>query len=145
MEEIQVVYRRFGDEQSTLLDQFERLSFEVQLNQAILNRSLSDPRTYRFQRVPLQPLSSHTPPPKVVVKQEKQERPGRGSGFNRVLNKLLKPITGKKIGKNELPVPDPKNPKSWKHFSRSKLPRSGLKGDDLQNGKSIKTHEASIC
>jgi hypothetical protein len=32
MDEIEMVLRKFGDEQSTLLDRFERLSFEVQLS-----------------------------------------------------------------------------------------------------------------
>ncbi|KAL5738962.1 hypothetical protein ACOSQ2_028142 [Xanthoceras sorbifolium] len=67
MDEIAVVLRRFGDEQSTLLDQFERLSFEVQLNQAILRRSFSEPgavsRSSQAQALPtLMPLvvkSSH--------------------------------------------------------------------------------------
>ncbi|KAF5737293.1 hypothetical protein HS088_TW13G00172 [Tripterygium wilfordii] len=109
MDEIGVVLRRFGDEQSTLLDRFERLSFEVQLNQAILNRSFSEPAVGRFQ------------PP--LVTQEVQQ--GRRSGFcfRKVLKKLLKPIFGRKSNKNcgchgsgRIEVSDPKD---WKVFSRS--------------------------
>ncbi|EOY04453.1 hypothetical protein QQP08_015035 [Theobroma cacao] len=108
MDEISVILRRFGDEQSTLLDEFERLSFEVQLNQAILGRSLSEPsvakRTLHSQ--------FQAPPPAV-------RKGRRGSGFNRVLKKLLKPILGRKGSAGRKPVADPKNPMSWKAFSRS--------------------------
>lgn len=79
----------FGDEQSTLVDEFERLSFEMQLNQAILGgRSLSE---------------SEPTVPKLRG----------GSGFNRVLKILLKPIfLTRKVNAG-------KNPISWKPFSRS--------------------------
>lgn len=93
MEEIQVVMKRFGDEQSTLLDRFERLSVEVQLNQAILGRSLS---------VPLAP--SYQPP----------MPPRRGSGFKKVMKKLFKPIFGTRKEERK-----DKNSKFIKAFSRS--------------------------
>ncbi|GAV70397.1 hypothetical protein CFOL_v3_13895 [Cephalotus follicularis] len=94
MDEIEVVLKRFGDEQSTLLDQFERLSFEVQLNKAILGRSLSEP--FRSQRQPaLQPLNGLANP-----KMVKQGR--RGSRLYKVLKKLLKPIVGNKCTKKDL-------------------------------------------
>ena len=128
MDEIAVVLKRFGDEQSTLLDQFERLSFEVQLNQAILGRSLSEPGASRSQlRGKLNgkdtaPLATHV----------KQGCRRRGLGFDKLLKKLLRPILGRKgkggggdggggaaaAAKKE-GMADPKDPKSWKAFSRS--------------------------
>ncbi|KAJ9185491.1 hypothetical protein P3X46_005122 [Hevea brasiliensis] len=113
MDEIAVILKRFGDEQSTLLDQFERLSFEVQLNQAILGRSLSEPSVGRSRfHVP---LNGEAPAP--LVTQVRQGR-RRGSGLNKALKKLFKPIFGRK-GAAKKEVPDPKNPKSWKAISRS--------------------------
>ncbi|XP_057972784.1 pentatricopeptide repeat-containing protein At1g62680, mitochondrial-like [Malania oleifera] len=105
MEEIAVVMHKFGDEQSTLLDQFERLTFEVQLNQAILGRSLSEPSTARPQAA--QPLA----PP---VRQGGRRR---GSGLRKVLKKLLRPILGRKGTNRE--VPNPRDPRVLKAFSRS--------------------------
>jgi hypothetical protein len=126
MDEIAVVLKRFGDEQSTLLDQFERLSFEVQLNQAILGRSLSEPGASRSQLKgklngqDTAPLATHV----------KQGCRRRGLGFDKLLKKLLRPILGRKgkgdgggggaaaAAKKE-GMADPKDPKSWKAFSRS--------------------------
>ncbi|XVF29718.1 hypothetical protein REPUB_Repub15cG0146400 [Reevesia pubescens] len=119
MDEISVLLRRFGDEQSTLLDQFERRSVAVQLNQAILGRSLSESSMGKRSHPYSQFLA---PPPPAVSQPQVVTRKGRrgGSGFNRVLKKLLKSILGRKgnaAGKK--PVVDPKNPMSWKAFSRS--------------------------
>ncbi|XVF84163.1 hypothetical protein PTKIN_Ptkin17bG0003500 [Pterospermum kingtungense] len=109
-DEMPLVLGSFGDEQSTLLDQFERLSFEVQLNRAILCRSLSEPSVLAKRS---HSLRFQVPPPTV--------RKGRlRSGFNRVLKMLLKPVLGMKgnaAGKK--PVAEPINPVSWKAFSRS--------------------------
>ncbi|KAK4748190.1 hypothetical protein SAY87_014776 [Trapa incisa] len=83
MEEIAMVLNRFGDEQSTLMDKFERLTFEVQLNQAILGRSLSEPTTLR-------PLPSHA-----IARDDRQPREGRRrrpGGIGKVLKKLLRPF-----------------------------------------------------
>ncbi|KAG8499210.1 hypothetical protein CXB51_005620 [Gossypium anomalum] len=113
MDEISVVLRRFGDEQSTLLDQFERLSFEVQLNQAILSRSLSEPSVAKRSHY----CSQFQAPPPAVKPKGRKGRPG--SGFNRALKKLLKPILGRKGNAGKKPVADPQNPMSWKAFSRS--------------------------
>ncbi|KAE8695503.1 hypothetical protein F3Y22_tig00110705pilonHSYRG00063 [Hibiscus syriacus] len=113
MDEVSVVLTRFGDEQSTLLDQFERLSLEIQLNQAILARSLSETSVSGRSRFCSQ---FQAPPPAVAAK---GRRGRRGSGFNRVLKKLLKPILGRKGNGEKKPVADPKNPLSWKAFSRS--------------------------
>ncbi|KAL1331222.1 hypothetical protein AAHE18_12G168100 [Arachis hypogaea] len=112
MEEIAMIQKRFGDEQSTLLDQFERLSFE-----AMLRRSLSEPG------LPSVAPTTSTP---LVTQQVKQGRGhgrgrgrGHGSAFHRVLKKLMKPfIFGSKKNHNKH-APDPKNPMSWKEFSRS--------------------------
>lgn len=117
MKEVEALRRRFGDEQSTLLDRFERQSFEVHLNRAMLGRSLSDPtntlpRT-TYARAPLAP-----PPP--LISMVKQGRRLRGLSFQKVLKKLLKPIMGRgNKGTARKEVPDPKNLTSWKTFSRS--------------------------
>ncbi|KAA8517541.1 hypothetical protein F0562_017829 [Nyssa sinensis] len=103
MDEIEVVLKKFGDEQSTLLDQFERMSFEVRLNQALLGRSLSEPSVHRN-------LTQPPAPPPHLVSQEKQAR-RRGSGFHKVLKKLLKPILRRSKGAKK-EIPDPKDP-SW--------------------------------
>ncbi|KAK5793381.1 hypothetical protein PVK06_034524 [Gossypium arboreum] len=111
MEEASVGLRRFGDEQSTLLDQFERLSFEAQLKQAILGRSLSESRLvkrYRCSQLLAQPPAAA------------QVGKGRcGSGFNRVLKKLMKPILGGKGNAEKNPVTNPNNSMFFNAFSRS--------------------------
>ncbi|KAL6520841.1 hypothetical protein OROGR_017410 [Orobanche gracilis] len=95
------IFKRFGDEESTLLDQYERLSFEAQLNKAMLGRSLSEPAVTR-----------RPPPPK-------PGRPGRSrSGFQKVMKKLFSPILGNK-GASKDGGPNPKDPIFWKTFSRS--------------------------
>ncbi|GLT69189.1 hypothetical protein SLA2020_413590 [Shorea laevis] len=115
MEEIQVVLRKFGDEQSTLLDRFERLSFEVQLSQAMLRRSLSEPTVVGLQA----PVVTAGPAPPSTVTKVRRRRHG-SSAFHKVLKKLLKPILSRKGGGGgRREVPDPKNPCSWKAFSRS--------------------------
>lgn len=48
----------FGDRDTTLLDEFERLAFEIQLNQAILRRSFSEPSPVRFTVRPKLPKQS---------------------------------------------------------------------------------------
>ncbi|XAR68712.1 hypothetical protein NMG60_11000061 [Bertholletia excelsa] len=108
MEGIEVILRRFGDEQSTLLDRFERLSFEVQLNQAILGRSLSEPGISRTPALLAPPLTTKQ------VQQGKRRR----LGLHKALMKLLKPILRRRCGTKEM-GPDPKDPRSWKTFSRS--------------------------
>lgn len=115
-DQIEVVRMKFGDEQSTLLDRFERLSFEVQLNQAIMGRSLSEPSIARYQA----PVVGLARPPLVPLPQVQRGR--RRLGFHKVMKKLLKPILcrtggGGCGGRRE--VPDPKNPRYWKAFSRS--------------------------
>ncbi|GMY25702.1 Leukocyte immunoglobulin-like receptor subfamily A member [Fagus crenata] len=121
MGDIEVVLRKFGDEQSTLLDRFERLSFEVQLNQAIMGRSLSSPSGGRFGEpfIGLAPAPAPSPAPSPLVKHVQKGR--RGSGFHKALKKLLKPILGRmgSVKNSKKEVPDPRNPKSWKAFSRS--------------------------
>lgn len=115
MEEIEVVMKRFGDEQSTLLDRFERLSFEVQLNQAILGRSLSEPRVPRYR--------SLTPPVQPPLKQKvatgRSHQYHRGLGFRKALKKLFKPIFGSKKEEQKECVMDQKNFKFMKAFSKS--------------------------
>ncbi|CAA2995841.1 Hypothetical predicted protein [Olea europaea subsp. europaea] len=87
VEDMAVILKRFGDEQSMLLDQYERLSVEVQPNQAILGRNMSEPSILR----------QHETPKQVVAKPVRQWC-CRGTGL---LKKLLKPILGKKSAKND--------------------------------------------
>lgn len=118
MDEISMIRKRFGDEQSTLLDKFERLSFESHLNKAMLQRSFSEPG---FQRSVSQPKLITVPPTKPLVTSVKQgycRGRCRSSGFRKVLKKLLKPFLGRKYGARKQ-GPDPQNPLSWKASSRS--------------------------
>lgn len=116
MEEMAEIRKRFGDEQSSLLDQFERMSFEAQLNRAMLGRSLSEPGIPRSHSR-LLTLPPVIPIPPLLTHQVKQGRRRRGSAFHKVLKKLLKPILGRrKTKEDEL---DPKHPLSRNSFSRS--------------------------
>ncbi|RDX80532.1 hypothetical protein CR513_38909, partial [Mucuna pruriens] len=115
MDEVAKIRKRFGDEQSTLLDQFERLSFESHLSRAMLHRSQSEPGLPRSVSQPRHVSATPTIP---LLNQGKQKR-CRGSGFQKVLKKLLRPILGRKISGERNQAPDPKNPLSWKAFSRS--------------------------
>lgn len=95
-EEIAAIFKRFGDEQSTLLDQYERLSFEVHLNKAMLGRSLSEAAVPRLR------------PPKHEGR--------KAAGFQKVMRKLFSPILGKKGSTKETK----QNPLLFsKNFSRS--------------------------
>ncbi|KAL6987985.1 hypothetical protein U1Q18_013732 [Sarracenia purpurea var. burkii] len=111
-EGIDGILRRFGEEQSRLLDQFERLSFEIQLNQAILGRSLSE-SVVRTQP----PLLLLPPPPRAVASRQVRQGRRRGSGFRNALKRLLKTIAGRNGGRKE--VLDPNDPHPWNPLSRS--------------------------
>ncbi|KAL4395088.1 hypothetical protein AHAS_Ahas02G0217000 [Arachis hypogaea] len=129
MEEIAMIQKRFGDEQSTLLDQFERLSFEAMLRRSLsepgLPRSLSSSVSHPSSSSKFFSVAPTTSIP-LVTHQVKQGHGhgrsrgrGHGSAFHRVLKKLMKPfIFGSKKNHNKH-APDPKNPMSWKEFSRS--------------------------
>ncbi|KAK4359551.1 hypothetical protein RND71_021780 [Anisodus tanguticus] len=121
MKAISEVMRKFGDEKSTLLDEYERITFEIQLNQAILARSLSEPG-----RRSTTSTTQLAPPPLLAAGDTTEQGPcrhprRRGYGFQKVMKKLLKPILGKMKGDYwiiETP-PDPKDPRFWNKFSRS--------------------------
>lgn len=115
MEEIESVLRKFGDEQSTLLDQFERLSIEVQLNQAILRRSLSEPAAGRSKPAALLPLQRQQQP--LVTQEVRQGR--RGSGFGKVLKKLLKPFLRRKGNSSNKNKGERKEGSHYPNFSRN--------------------------
>ncbi|KAG6437006.1 hypothetical protein SASPL_101913 [Salvia splendens] len=102
VEEIAEIFKRFGDEQSTLLDEYERLSFEVQLNNAMLGRSLSETPVGR----------RHAPPVKV-------KQPRRAAGFQKVMRKLFTPILGRKGPTKDGQSETNKSPFFSKNFSRS--------------------------
>jgi len=119
---MEVVGTRFGDQQSGLLDEFERLSFEAhaaQLNRAMLGRSLSEPKLQKSHPR----LISVAPIP--LVNQVIMQGPrrgggggGGGSGFHKVLKKLLKPILGRK-GQGRKQASVDKDLLSFKAFSKS--------------------------
>ncbi|PIA32434.1 hypothetical protein AQUCO_04500203v1 [Aquilegia coerulea] len=101
---------KFGDEHSSLYDQFERLTFEIQLNQAILRRSFSESNVG-------QPFVPKSP----VLVSNKVQQDGRHSTSTcrmpKVLKKLLKPLCSSKKGKKGDSVLN--NPLCWKTFGRS--------------------------
>ncbi|GER44295.1 RNA-binding (RRM/RBD/RNP motifs) family protein [Striga asiatica] len=104
MDDVASIFKAFGDEQSTLFDKYERLSFEVQLNQAMLGRSFSEPAAMSLR-----------PPPKQAA------RPGRrglGSGFQKVFKKLLSPILGSKGAVKDVGI-NAKDPTFLKTFCKS--------------------------
>ncbi|PNX78129.1 hypothetical protein L195_g046040 [Trifolium pratense] len=116
-----MIEKRFGDEKSTLLDEFERLSFEAhaaQLNKAMLRRSLSEPR---LQRSPSRLISMAPIPLMNKVMQGPHHGNIHGLGFHRVLKKLIKPIFGRKRvrGGRKHVTSDPKDIMLCKEFSRS--------------------------
>ncbi|KAF9595763.1 hypothetical protein IFM89_003505 [Coptis chinensis] len=74
---------RFGDEHSSLFDQFERLTFEITLNQAMLGRSFSA-NVCRPYGPPATPMASH------------QRHRQCYSRLSKVLKKVLKPLLSRK-------------------------------------------------
>ncbi|OVA17289.1 hypothetical protein BVC80_1837g87 [Macleaya cordata] len=113
--------RRFGDEQSSLFDQFERQAIELQLNRVILGRSSSESSVIRssFAAAAAAPPSPLAPPPQKKL-QVQQAGMTRRSGLQKLLKKLLKPILGtgwKRQGKRE--DPNLNDPLHWKTLSRS--------------------------
>lgn len=118
-----VIGKRFGDEQSNLLDEFERVSYEThatQLNRTMLERSLSEPaalaRRSQSRLVSMAPIPVVT---QVMMMQGPRRSRGRGSGIHKFLKKLLKPIIGRNRGAARNQVPDAKDPPFCKDFSRS--------------------------
>ncbi|KAK7287094.1 hypothetical protein RIF29_00128 [Crotalaria pallida] len=117
-----VTGKRFGDEKSTLLDEFERMSFEAhaaQLNRAMLGRSLSEPPALprsQSQLICMAPIPVVT---QVMMMQgRRRPRSIRGSGFHKFMKKLFKPILGMKREARKQ-VPDAKDPPFCKAFSKS--------------------------
>ncbi|PHT30136.1 hypothetical protein CQW23_30274 [Capsicum baccatum] len=119
--DISEAMRKFGDGKSTLLDEYERITFEIQLNQAILARSLSEPgrrSTTTTSQLALPPLMAAG---ETVQGQFCRQHRRRGYGFQKVMKKLLKPILGKIKGdnNNNRNIETPKDPRFWNKFSRS--------------------------
>lgn len=116
-----MVGTRFGDQQSSLLDEFERLSFEAhaaQLSRMMLGRSLSEPKLQKSHP----PLISAAPIPLVnqvlIMQGPRHPGGGGGSGFHKVLKKLLKPFIGRKREARKQASFD-KDLLSFKAFSKS--------------------------
>ncbi|GAB2257593.1 hypothetical protein Droror1_Dr00013753 [Drosera rotundifolia] len=78
--------------ESMLMDRFERLSFEIQLKQAMLKRSLSESIAERTNNLaPVQASQG------ILIGQEVKQQRQHGGGwsssmFKKVMKKLLKPI-----------------------------------------------------
>ncbi|GAA0151069.1 hypothetical protein LIER_09867 [Lithospermum erythrorhizon] len=122
MDEIAVVFKQFGDEKSTLLDQYERLSFEVQLNQTILGRSLSEPGVARNRASLVAPLPP--PPPTPLAKHARQGKRHPSTtplaGFRKAIKKMLKPFGRTKQGQND-GLTTPKDHKFHKIFRTTSI------------------------
>ncbi|KAK9700062.1 hypothetical protein RND81_08G215000 [Saponaria officinalis] len=105
---------------STLLDEYERLSVEIQLNQAMLRRSLSEPGTSVFYQGRL----GVAPP---LIRQPVQQGKRGSWSLHKMLKKLLRPIfITKKSRRNDNGRPQveqldafDKDRAHWKRFSRS--------------------------
>lgn len=102
------IHTSFGDEHSSLFDQFERLSVEIHLHKAILARSWSEPNLVRSVGLEAPPTALVSP-----VQQGRQRRP---EVLPKILNKLLKLMRRNK-GKREDSVPN--HAFGCKIFSRS--------------------------
>lgn len=118
METPPLVIQSFGDEdRSSLMDRFERLSFEAHLNKALLGRSLSESG---FSLMYL-----HDSP--ICIMEENQACKGRRGllGVNKMLKSLMKPIRycsrrmgrGKKQEAYDLDAN--RSFKKWQTFSKS--------------------------
>ncbi|KAJ8649845.1 hypothetical protein MRB53_002868 [Persea americana] len=109
--------KRVGDEHSSLLDQFERDSFQARLNQALLlGRSFSAPNAPRLlANAP--PLFLFPLPPPQQQHQQEQQKHSRRSKLSKALKKLLKPFLLRKCRTSK--DPDPDDLKSRRAFSRS--------------------------
>ncbi|KAF8102108.1 hypothetical protein N665_0201s0395 [Sinapis alba] len=111
--------RSLGDNQSSLMDRFERLSFEAHLNNALLGRSLSESGFSSMYNAVLD-----DPPPVHVEKNQPCQQVRRGLRLNKMLKNLMKPIRycsrrisrGKKHEAYEL---DARSFKKWQTFSKS--------------------------
>ncbi|KAJ0987350.1 hypothetical protein J5N97_005706 [Dioscorea zingiberensis] len=76
----------FGDHPTTLFDEFEKRTFEIQLNRAVLQRSFSEPSPVRLVMKAL-PMAPVIQPPSVS--------PKRGvSRLSRALNRFSWPVFG---------------------------------------------------
>ena len=110
--------RSFGDNQSSLMDRFERLSFEAHLSNALLGRSLSESGFSSMYNAVLDD------PPPVHVEDQDCHRVRRGLRLNKMLKNLMKPIRycsrrisrGKKQEGYDL---DARSFKKWQTFSKS--------------------------
>ncbi|GMH10047.1 hypothetical protein Nepgr_011888 [Nepenthes gracilis] len=121
MEGIEVALWRFGDdERSTLMDQFEVLSFKIQLNQAMLRRSISEPSGARQQYSVQEPSTlSQRPPLPPLVRQEVRQGKRGSMGISKVLMKLLKPIIRRKEKRKEEAEQEPLDFASSVRLSKS--------------------------
>lgn len=110
--------RSFGDNQSSLMDGFERLSFEAHLSNALLGRSLSESGFSSMYNAVLDD------PPPVHVENQDCHKVRRGLRLNKMLKNLMKPIRycsrrisrGKKQEGYDL---DARSFKKWQTFSKS--------------------------
>ncbi|KAG2258252.1 hypothetical protein Bca52824_077546 [Brassica carinata] len=131
--------RSFEDNQSSLMDRFERLSFEAHLNNALLGRSLSESGFSSMYNAVL----DHDPSPPTHVEKQDCHKVRRGLRLNKMLKNLMKPIRycsrritrGKKQEAYDL---DARSFKKWQTFSKSeKKELVVVAGKDQMNSSSI--------
>ncbi|ESQ44365.1 hypothetical protein EUTSA_v10006368mg [Eutrema salsugineum] len=113
-----VIHQSFGDGQSSLMDRFERLSFEAHLNKALLGRSLSESG---FSSMYSAVVLDDSP---IRTEDQACHKVRRGLGVNKILKNLMKPIRycSRKIGggrKQEAYDLDARSFKKWQTFSKS--------------------------
>ncbi|VVB05956.1 unnamed protein product [Arabis nemorensis] len=113
--------QRFGDDQSSLMDRFERFSFEAHLNNALLGRSLSESG---FSSLYSAVFDDSSPIRTVAAVPACQGR--RGLGLNKILKNLMKPIRycNRRIGRGRKKQEetfdlDARSFKKWQTFSKS--------------------------
>ncbi|CAH8360398.1 unnamed protein product [Eruca vesicaria subsp. sativa] len=112
--------RSFGDNQSSLMDRLERLSFEAHLNNALLGRSLSESGFSSMYNAVID-----DPPPVHEEKQPCQQQVRKGLRLNKMLKNLMKPIRycGRRISRGKKQEAafelDARSFKKWQTFSKS--------------------------
>ncbi|WOH10892.1 hypothetical protein DCAR_0830369 [Daucus carota subsp. sativus] len=118
--------QRFGEdtEESRLMDRYERMSFEMELNKAIyFGRSLSvQPRL--FNNPPLESVNVVSRGPLQRSTTSRATSPAKELNqsllcLKKVVKKLLKPLKIMRSNKKLSEAAQPKDLSSWKRFSRS--------------------------
>ncbi|EOA25351.1 hypothetical protein CARUB_v10018674mg [Capsella rubella] len=101
--------QKFEDHRSSLMDRFERLSFEAHLNNALLGRSLSASGFSLMYSGDFDESPKHTAAPACQGR--------RGSGLKKLLKNLIKPIRNcsRRISRGRKQETHDFDPKSFKN------------------------------